>query len=486
MTTKAALAAGFLALVLALFAGQVAAEIQTPGLSVLAAIERDGKIYFGGYLSKGYFRQPVLGVIDGRETKLLILPGFGVILNVKPALRGVVGFGFMLGDGWIPQAVAVVFNDDKSYTAYLVDANVSFYGVDGVALDGDELILAGYVYASRYAGDSDIVAARLSRGGSVKAQSCYGSIGYPDLPRRVLQSGGSIIIVGETWAYNVSQSDALVLMLDENLRAKASYAIGGAGAESPEDAVVVGGDLIVVGTTTLDGYSGFAVRVSEVGGLVWLRSFKGFGSTFLVSADYADGLLRVLGLTDVEEGFKAPVLLTLSERYGWSFELSRVEVFEVGNFTLTPVRFHKGTLFLRGDGSLFMVKDKTGRAWTTAPLGAIQLELLEHAQLRDSMERALYGWRSIPGIVGERPCSIFLSAKTIEPTVTTLKWREVSLMIATGEYKSKVELSDLVLRWLERNIPIILLSPALAFFATLVLATFRRKHSYPKPAHVYR
>ncbi|MEM4443940.1 MAG: hypothetical protein QW650_00495 [Thermofilum sp.] len=486
MKSRNAFAASLFALLLALLTGQTLAEAQPAELSVLAAIEKDGRIFFGGYLGRGYFRQPVLGVVKGGEVTLLALPGAGAILSVKPTPQGAVGFGFMVGEEWVPQAIAVLLNYDNSYAAFSISANASFYGIDGIALDEDELILTGYVYASRYAGDSDVLSIRLSSSGLVKTYACYGSLGYPDLPRRVLRSGSLIVLVGETWAYNVSQSDILVLVLDEGLRVKASYAVGGAGAETPEDAIVVDGDLVVVGTTTLDGYSGFAVRVSDVGGLVWLRSFKGFGSTFLVSVDYAGGVLKALGMTEVEEGVKVPVLLTLSEKYGWSFELSRVEVLEADNFKLMPVSARGGALFLWGNNSLFRVKDGAGKAWSMHPLNTTQLELLNHSQLAVSMERALHGWRSIPGIVEEKPCNVLLSVRPLEPTVTTFKWRETSLKVVAGEYKSKVELGTLVQRWLERNVPLLLLSPALVIFASLILAAFRRRRSYPKAVHVYR
>ncbi|MEM4501714.1 MAG: hypothetical protein QW512_06250, partial [Thermofilaceae archaeon] len=63
MKSRNAFAASLFALLLALLAGQTLAETQPAELSVLTAIEKDGRIFFGGYLSRGYFRQPVLGVV---------------------------------------------------------------------------------------------------------------------------------------------------------------------------------------------------------------------------------------------------------------------------------------------------------------------------------------------------------------------------------------------------------------------------------------
>lgn len=473
------IAIGILLILLLTINSYSSAELTAwPGeLSVIAALDREGFTYIGGYLSKGFLQQPAIGVIRGGEGTLLVFPGRGVILRLEQVKGGVAGFGFLERERGVPEALVVIMESNSLYLAYTVSADVSFHGVDGIELDDGELILVGYVYASRYVGDADVLIARI-KDGSVASMRCYGSVGYADIPRKVVYVRNSVVVIGETWSYNVSQGDVLMLSLDRDLRLQASYAIGGAGVDTPEDAVVVGSDIVIVGTTTLEGYGAFVVRVSEVGGLAWLRAFKGFGDTFAVSADYADGELRVLLFTSVEEGVRAPVLLELREKGNWSFDLLRVNIFDSGSLSLSPVNLHRGAVFLWDNGALYEVKNGFTKTWSTSLTGERQVKILNYSELERTIEKTLYGWRSLSGLIEEIPCNISLNMSLLEPTVIRLKMQESHSRAVLGEYARKTTLETLLLRWLERNVPLILLLPVFLIIAVIVLSTTRRKRRF--------
>jgi len=429
-------------------------------------------LYAGGFMGSPLSPSPAAVVVNGSGAVVYTWGFSGMIVSTRASSRGVVMSGFIRGRGGSSGLVVALQGKDARSFSVVGDADV--YVSDGF-LEGDVLVVAGYFYR-RGSRDADVFVAKIGLNGSILGAKCFGSRDYPDTARRIIAGEGGYYVVGDTWAYNVSQSDVLLLSLGMDLSLRESFSVGGASLETGEDFVLMpNGDYVVIGTTESEGVAqGFAARVSRVGGLLWLRGYRTLGDTFLKRAwlDPTTGKVYVAGagVFDEEQG-REPFVLVLDEVWGWSFNESGLVIVRAEPSQSLSGVISDGRVILHRSGGL-TVLSLSGLAfdYAVSPPTLNGTYILDDSGELPYYARSFYGWRVLRGVVSERACP-HLTVEEVNASASTLSIETREIQASRKPFERRFNLELAVRRFVERNVPIFLLMPvAIALLAVVYFA----------------
>ena len=260
------------------------AEQQAPEL-FFSNIENN-TILFGGTVKTHGVGLPFFGITSGewREAYLAQMPGY--MVNAAECGNKSFFIGTTYVDGF-PAILLVEVSPGKEPKLISIYTDLPLFGVDLLAIN-NTLYIAGYVYRYRPVRESDIIIIKYNvTTDKIIDSIVFGSVAFDDYPKRIFYDGRSILVAGDTYAYNVSQSDILIARLTPDLRLLGDMAVGGAGRENLEDALLArDGSIILVGTTVGgDGtYDAFIAKVSDAGGIQYLEAIPGYGNMYAISA----------------------------------------------------------------------------------------------------------------------------------------------------------------------------------------------------------
>lgn len=442
----------------------------------VGAVATDGGVYVGGYAGTLLNPVPIVVFLSRSKAAIYTIEGSGVTEFVRLS-GGVVAAGGFLRDWGVARGFVLVINGSLVRGMALTGPS-SVYIADALYAD-KSVVVAGY-FQNPKSGDLDAFAARLTPDGRILAAKCYGSWKYPDLARRLLVAQDGFVLLGETWAYNVSQSDVLLAKLGWDLSLRESYSIGGAGLDVGEDGLVTqSGDYVVVGYTEGEGAKwGFVARVSRVGGLLWLRRYSTLGDTFLerIYFNATTGEAYVIGAGVFEEGKRDTFLLVLKDLWGWSFNESALQIIRVTPSQEVAGDLYGSDIFLYRSGGVTVIRGNEGGVDFAIEGPSVNTTAL----LDDSWELvyytgSLYGWRVLRGVVAERECPDFkvelLNFSYVEVPVNFSETRT-----ETGRFERKFDPALVLRRFIERNVPLLLLTPAITVFVAIALAATKRVH----------
>lgn len=432
-------------------------------------------LYIGGYSGTSFSPSPSFLIIFQGEGYYYSWNSSGMILSTRKNNNIVTMSGYIKPPNTKSSGLVAVLKNN-SVRSFLIEGSSDIYLSDGVYYNGS-IIVTGY-FPQGGRGDLDVFVARLGLDGNLLGVKCYGSIDYPDVAKRLIVERDGFDVLGETWAYNVSQGDVLLLQVRDDLTLKDSWSIGGAGIDNGEDmGIASNGDYIIIGYTVGGaGTQGFVVRMSRVGGLLWIRSYSSLGDTFLKRV-YVDGgreKIYILGSGAFEEDRRDFFLLVMSEVSGWILNESRLEIVRAGPILDYTVDMSGYNLFIYHYGGVAVVDLNKSLAVSYEVEG---IHINETSLLDDSVElpyysKSLFGWRILRNVVSERQCP---AIKVVEasPMLSILPVNRSSIELKRGEFKREFDLGLAIRRFLERNVPILLLIPVIIVFLLTLYYVFR-------------
>ncbi len=430
-------------------------------------------IYAGGYAGSVLRPNPVALLVNSSRAIVYTWNTGGMIVSVRASGKSVVMSGFVRGESGVSGFVSVF--QDSGVRSFVLEGDADIYVSDGV-VDNGSLVVAGY-FSRRSSRDLDVFVARIGLDGGIAEVRCYGSPDYPDTAKRIVAGGDGYYVLGETWAYNVSQSDVLLLRLGRDLNLKDSLSVGGAGVDTGEDlAITRDGDYVFVGTTEVEGVKlGFVARVSSVGGLLWLRGYRTLGDTFLkrLWLDSGTGRAYIIGSGVFEEGNREPFVLVLDELWGWVFNESKLVVIRAEPFlSLTGDMSGGRVMLFRSSGVSLVGPGNRVADYAFGPVLLNKTLILDDTPELPYYSRAIYGWRVLRGVVSSRACPE-ISARSIYPSASTLSVEYRELVAEVKPFERKLDVGLTLRRFVERNVPVFLLLPVLVVFLAITYSTLR-------------
>jgi hypothetical protein len=191
-------------------------------------------------------------------------------------------------------------------------------GVD-VAIIGDEIIVVGnsYSFGFKELNDADMLIMKLNASGQILDSRVIGTIIYDDFVRKVKRTmDGGLILLGETWSYNVSMSDVLLVRMDLDMNVLWSVSMGGSSQEEAFSAIEKnGGGFIIVGVSGSFPFGendGFFLEVDEEGRLLYVKGVGWSGGDGLVDICPLDDGFLMLGYSSVRRDESDLILLEAS------------------------------------------------------------------------------------------------------------------------------------------------------------------------------
>ena len=383
------------------------------------------------------------------------------------------GYGGSPGEG---VEGLVLYHDKDKTKSFRLKGSTDIFLSDATYHDG-AIMVAGY-FAQTPRGDLDVLVARFNLEGRLLGLRCYGSVDYPDIAKRLIFDGENIMVLGETWAYNVSQGDVLLLKVRDDLTLVDSWSIGGAGIDSGEDVGVTrNGDYVIVGYTMGgEGTQGFLLRVSRIGGILWLRGYLSLGETYLkrVYVDPDTGRVYIVGSGVFEEGRKDPFLLVEDEIEGWIFNESRLEIVRSEPSLDLTGDIGGKHFFLYYPGGIIagsLKGDVAVNYQLSGPSINSTLFLDDTSEL-SYYSKSIYGWRLLRGVVKERPCPKIQVVET-DPKVSQVSVSTSTVKIERKAFKREFDPGLALRRILERNVPLVLLLPVFIVFLLVIYYALR-------------
>lgn len=165
--------------------------------------------------------------------------------------------------------------------------------------DGGEMLIVGY---SESMNDRDILVAKAGASGLEWAIEVGG--GAWDIGDAVAEADGGYIVVGHTYSYGAFHYDILVMNVSESGDVEWALTLGGLSVDWPEDVVVSGDSLIIVGgTCDIDGEDCniLVAKLNLNGTLEWAKAIGG------PKVDWGKAILKA------DSGY---IILAETESYG--------------------------------------------------------------------------------------------------------------------------------------------------------------------------
>ena len=432
-------------------------------------------VVFGGFIKSGRQSFPLLGFSSGATCKAYFLQIQGYLLNAAAHGDSFFFAGTAYLEG-LPVILLVQLRNGEEPQATVIYSDAPLYGVD-LLLINDTLYIAGYIYRYTPVVESDVIMIRYNyTSGEVKGSLVFGSAAFDDFPKRILSDGSNIVVVGDTYAYNVSQSDVLVARVKPDLTLVKGVAVGGAGRESAEDAVLMeDGSLLVVGSTI--GGTGtpdaFVVRVSDIGGLTYLSAIIGYENEYAVSVFRSENSYIVVLYGEFEEDKKLALIVDYTSKDPWTMELRTVLAVNSSAGQVIPLRSRNTALAFKA-GSYIAVLNLGGRAVCLEEnCTLLTVNLLDFGEQAPNLFTGLYGWRPLWSVVDVREKPL-LQASTLHLQVEEIPASNTGLLMGRQKYVKQVNILKEFVKFIERNMPLLLFTPMILAAVLIIIEMSKR------------
>jgi len=442
---------------------------------VLFANFESGVLVLGGFVGSGRQTFPLLGIASDSISAAYFLKIRGYLLN--SVAHGdtffYVGTAYVNG---LPAILLVQLRMGEEPRVKVIHSDLPLYGMD-LLLINNTLYITGYFYRYTPVVESDIILIKYNyTAGRVEGSLVLGSAAFDDYPKKILSDGNSIIVVGDTYAYNVSQSDVLIARVKPDLKLVWDVAVGGAGREFVEDAVLMeDGSLLIVGSTV--GGTGtpdaFVVKVSDIGGLTYLSAAIGYGSEYAASVlKLKDSYVAAL-YGSFEEDRSLTLLVNYTSRDPWTLGLRAVLAVNSSAGHVVPLR-SRGTAITVKVGDCIAVLNPQERAVCLRERAEpLAVNLLDFGEQALKLFQGLYGWKPLWSVMRVRE-SPSLRASDMQLQVEEMPLSEAELQIGKQRYISRVNPVREAIKFIEKNMPLLLFIPMIAA-ATLLAFEIRRR-----------
>lgn len=437
----------------------------------------EGKtILFGGTVKTHGVDIPFFGIASGewRAGFFAEIPGY--IVNAAECGNKSFFVGTIYVDGF-PAILLVEVSPGEEPKLISIYADLPLFGVDLLPLN-DTLYIAGYVYRYGPVRESDIIIIKYNvTTGKIIDSIVFGSVAFDDYPKRIFYDGRNILVTGDTYAYNVSQSDILIARLTPDLRLLGDMAVGGAGRENLEDALLArDGSMILVGTTVGgDGTpDAFIAKVSDVGGIQYLEAVPGYGNMYAISASTFNDSYIVTLYGELEEEKTYTLLLSYPQQAYWNTMPQTIYIVNSSLGTPTPLKTHNNGFAIQTGNTLVTIAEEKKALCLDKNCSTITIHFLDFKKYAPSYFSTLYGWRSVYSVTKTKEKPQLYTARLERPL------NEINLTIAdfhieTQQYEKKIDILQELVKLIERNMLLLVFVPLLVAFILLFYEIRRKK-----------
>ena len=437
----------------------------------------EGKtILFGGTVKTHGVDIPFFGIASGewRAGFFAEIPGY--IVNAAECGNKSFFVGTTYLDG-IPAILLVEVSPGKEPKLISIYTDLPLFGVDLLALN-NTLYIAGYVYRYRPVRESDIIIIRYNvTTDKIIDSIVFGSVDFDDYPHRIFYDGRSIVVAGDTYAYNVSQSDILIARLTPDLRLLGDMAVGGAGQENLEDALVArDGSMILVGTTVGgDGTpDAFIAKVSDVGGIQYLEEVAGYRNEFAISVSALNDSYMVTLYGEFEEEKTYTLLLSYPQQTYWNTMPQTIYIVNSSLGTPTPLKTHNNGFAIQTGNTLVTIAEEKKALCLDKNCSTITIHFLDFKKYAPAYFSTLYGWRSVYSVTKTKEKPQLYTARLERPL------NEINLTIAdfhieVQKYEKKIDILRELVKLIQRNMLLLVFVPLLVAFILLFYEIRRKK-----------
>ncbi|MCC6003274.1 MAG: hypothetical protein LM590_02950 [Thermofilum sp.] len=438
---------------------------------ILFASAENEALLYGGFVRHGGASFPLFGLATSTKREAYFIESTGFMLSAA-AHRG---YFFFAGTTYLRglPAILLVVMRNETLAPKVIYSELPLFGVDLLPVNST-LYITGYVYRYSPLRESDIILVKYNYvTGEIEDSAVLGSIAYDDYPKRLLSDGKNIIIVGETYSYNVSQSDILVVKLKPDLTLVNDMAIGGAGPECVEDALLTAdGTLLIVGSTTgRDGTAdAFIARVSEVEGLLYLTAVTGYGNEYAISASKLKDSYLIALHGEFEEEKTHTLILNYTLRRDLELQSVLIANSSVGD--TTPLKSHSTGLVIETSNLVAEIYPEEKALCIGGDCPPLAITLVDFKEYVASLLYTLHGWKPTYSVVKRRE-KPKLYVTELQQQLLKMNLSTASLSITTQPYARKIDLAREAIKLVERNTPLLLFTPMIA--ATVLVACLTKK-----------
>jgi hypothetical protein len=450
------------------------AEQQAPEL-FFSNIENN-TILFGGTVKTHGVGLPFFGITSGewREAYLAQMPGY--MVNAAECGNKSFFIGTTYVDGF-PAILLVEVSPGKEPKLISIYTDLPLFGVDLLAIN-NTLYIAGYVYRYRPVRESDIIIIKYNvTTDKIIDSIVFGSVAFDDYPKRIFYDGRSILVAGDTYAYNVSQSDILIARLTPDLRLLGDMAVGGAGRENLEDALLArDGSIILVGTTVGgDGTpDAFIAKVSDAGGIQYLEAIPGYGNMYAISASTLNDSYIVTLYGELEEEKTYTLLLSYPQQTYWNTIPQTIYIVNSSLGTPTPLKTHNNGFAIQAGNTLVTIAEEKKALCIDKNCSTITIRFLDFKKYAPAYFSTLHGWRTTYSVTKTREKPQLYIATLVQP-LKKINLATEDFHIETQQYEKKIDIPRELVKLIQRNMLLLVFVPVVVAFILLFYEIRRKK-----------
>jgi hypothetical protein len=433
-------------------------------------------ILFGGTVKTHGVGPPFFGIISGewRAAFFAEIPGY--IVNAAECANKSFFVGTTYVDGF-PAILLAEVSPEEEPKLISIYADLPLFGVDLLPLN-DTLYIAGYVYRYRPVRESDIIIIRYNvTTGKIIDSIVFGSVAFDDYPKRIFYDGRSILVAGDTYAYNVSQSDILIARLTPDLRLLGDMAIGGAGRENLEDALLArDGSIILVGTTVGgDGTpDAFIAKASDVGGIQYLEAAAGYRNEYAISVSALNDSYIVTLYGEFEEEKTYTLLLSYPQQAYWNTMPQTIYIVNSSLGTPTPLKTHNNGFAIQSGNTLVTIAEEKKALCIDKNCSTITIRFLDFKKYAPAYFSTLYGWRAIYSVTKTREKPQLYTARLEQP-LNEINLTITDFHIEAQQYEKKIDILRELVKLIQRNMLLLVFVPVVVAFILLFYEIRRKK-----------
>lgn len=423
---------------------------------LLVLIDLDRGTVFSAYLeldAKGVF----LDAAEGNSS--IVAVGY---LQDSPSSRSML-FAEFRGNGLDYEVARAVklssgFGDIAKSVVFLRDSRI----VVGLSQNPDT-------------GVSDLAVINVKGSGEIGEAVSLGVPYYHSFVEKAYAAGEEVLLVGATWSYNVSMSDALAVYVKDSKVIRA-FTLGGADVDEGLAALHgFDGVTVLAGVTrsSSKGYSdGFYALVGESG--VRATAFGTPGYDGFVDLIPFNSKLYLLGYRVTKNRGVGVILLVEGDK-----PFKAVEVACDRDLVPLTIGQHEGRItavFGSENSLLVLTLNEELKPLHALTIGYTTIDSVNVAEISDlEKRREELTDRFILRTQSLVSRDISLTMEELEVSIRRIDLPAKSLKVVAGGLEEKEPLPEVILRVIEENIPLlILLLPLIIVLIALIIATLKR------------
>lgn len=427
-------------------------------------------VVFGGFIKSGRQSFPLLGFSSGATCKAYFLQIQGYLLNA--AAHGdsffFVGTAYLEG---LPVILLVQLRNGEEPQATVIYSDTPLYGVDLLPMN-NALYITGYVHRYSPVAELDIIVLKYNyTTGKVEDLIVLGSTAFDDYPKRILLDEENIVIIGDTYSYLVSQSDILIVKIKQDFTLISDIAIGGAGLENVEDALIYNDTLFVIGTTLgKDGTAdAFIARISEKEGVLSLLVFTGYGHEFATSVSRFKNSYLLALHGEFEEEKKFTLILNYTLVTPLDLKLQSAFIVNSSADDATPLKSHNTGLIVKTSNFIAELYPEEKALCLGENCPPLVLSLLHYNA--SNLFYTPYGWRLTRSIIAtkEKPKLYTIEINQISKVYVSSANLSVNIQL----YVNRIDIVREIIKFIRRSTPLVIFIPMIV--ATILVVYMSRK-----------